>query len=168
MKLLVIRHGPAGDREAFAATGQPDDLRPLTERGRRKVRRAARGLRHQVGALDLVATSPLTRARETAAIVADRIGGPELVTLPELAPDAVPDALVPWLRGQAAEATVAVVGHEPHLGFLVGWLLTGRHASFVELRKGGACLLEFQDEPSAGGAVLLWALAPRQLRKLAP
>jgi phosphohistidine phosphatase len=166
MKLLVVRHGPAGDREEFAETGKPDDLRPLTDAGRKKVRRAARGLGKLVGSVDVLATSPLTRARQTAEIVAGRLGGVEAVTLSELSPEAAPDALVPWLHSQPAEATVAIVGHEPHLGFVVGWLLTGRHDSFVQLRKGGACLLEFDDPPAAGGAVLLWAMAPRHLRAL--
>jgi phosphohistidine phosphatase len=166
MKLLVVRHGPAGDRTEFAATGKPDDLRPLTDAGRKKVRRAARGLRALVGAVDVLAASPLTRARETAEILAGRLGGVEVATVTELSPETQPDALVPWLRAQDQGATVAVVGHEPHLGFLVGWLLTGRHASFVELKKGGACLLEFDDPPSAGGAVLVWAMAPRHLRAL--
>jgi len=166
MKLLVIRHGPAGDREAFAATGQPDDLRPLTGPGGRKVRRAARGLRSVVGDVDVLASSPLTRARQTAELLAGRLGGGEIVTLPELAPDASPDALVPWLQQQTAEGVVALVGHEPHLGFLVGWLLTGRHQSLIELKKGGACLLEFDGTPAPGDAMLLWALAPRHLRAL--
>jgi phosphohistidine phosphatase len=166
MKLLVVRHAVAEEREEFAATGKPDDLRPLTDTGRRKMRRAARGLRRLVPRLDVLAPSPLTRATQTAEIVAEAFHGIQVTPVDELAPDAVPDALVPWLRGQAPDATVAVVGHEPHLGFLVGWLLTGRHASFVELKKGGACLLEFDDPPAAGGATLLWALPPRQLRAL--
>jgi len=61
---------------------------------------------------------------------------------------------------------VAVVGHEPYLAFLAGWLLTGRHESFVELKKGGACLLEFDDPPAAGNATLVWSIAPAQLRTL--
>jgi phosphohistidine phosphatase len=166
MKLLVVRHGPAEDREAFAATGQPDDLRPLTQRGRRRTKRAARGLDTLVVGIDVLASSPLTRARQTAELLGERLGGGEIVTLPELAPDAPADALVPWLEQQTAEGVVALVGHEPHLGFLVGWLLTGRHDSFVELRKGGACLLEFDGAVAAGDAMLVWALAPRHLRAL--
>jgi phosphohistidine phosphatase len=167
MKLIVIRHAIAGDREEFARTGMPDALRPLTAEGRKRMRRGARGLRELVPRLDVLAASPLTRAVQTAEIVAAEYGGMACVNVPELAPEAVPDSLVPWLRGQGAGSSVAVVGHEPHLGFLVGWLLTGRHQSFVELKKGAACLLEFDDPPGAGNAVLRWALAPGQLRSLA-
>lgn len=166
MKLLVIRHAVAEDREEFALTGKPDSLRPLTDEGRRRMRRAARGLSRLVPRLDLLATSPLTRAAQTAEILAAAYDGVESETVTDLAPEAVPDSLVPWLRRQGAGATVAVVGHEPHLGFLLGWLLTGRHQSFVELKKGGAVLLDFDDPPAAGNATLLWALAPGQLRRL--
>lgn len=166
MKLIVIRHAIAEDREEFARTGRPDALRPLTDRGRRRMRRGARGLHRLVPRLDVLATSPLTRAAQTAEIVAAAYGGMESTPIPELAPESVPDSLLPWLRVQGVGDTVAVVGHEPHLGFLLGWLLTGRHQSFVELKKGAACLLEFDDPPAAGNAVLRWALAPGQLRRV--
>jgi phosphohistidine phosphatase len=165
MKLLVIRHAPAEDRAEFARTGLPDEHRPLTAEGRERMRRAARGLREAVPAIGVLAASHLVRAAQTAEIVAGRYGVP-VVTRRELAPEADPDALVPWLRDHGADETVAVVGHEPHLGFLVGWLTSGRHDSFVELKKGAACLLEFDEPPTAGGATLLWALAPAHLRAL--
>jgi len=167
MKLLVIRHGVAEDRDAFAATGLPDAQRPLTDDGRRKMRGAARGLARVVPRIDVLAASPLVRAAQTAEIVAKAYGGGvQTRTVEELSPERRPDELLGWLRGHPLEATVAVVGHEPHLGFLAGWLLTGRNDSFVDFRKGGAVLLEFDDPPSGGNAVLAWALTPRILRSL--
>jgi phosphohistidine phosphatase len=166
MRLLVVRHGLAGDREEFAFTGRPDSERPLTKEGRVKMRRTAAGLAKTLPELDLVATSPLVRAVQTAEVVADAFGGMELTIVDELSPERAPDDLLPWLRSHDPGNVIAVVGHEPHLGFLVGWLLTGRHESFVELKKGAACLLEFDDPPAAGGATLLWSLQPGQLRDL--
>ncbi|HEU4556598.1 MAG TPA: phosphohistidine phosphatase SixA [Longimicrobium sp.] len=166
MQLLVIRHGLAGDRDEFAFTGRPDSERPLTREGRVKMRRGAMGLRSILADLDLVATSPLVRAVQTAEVVADVFGGMQITTVDQLSPDHAPDDMLPWLRSHDPGTTIAVIGHEPHLGFLVGWLLTGRHESFVELKKGAAVLLEFDDPPSAGGATLLWALPPGHLRKL--
>ena len=165
MKLLVIRHAIAEEREEFAFTGRPDSERPLTKEGRDRMRRAAEGLANVVDSIDVLATSPYTRAAQTAAVVAEEMDVAP-VEVPELTPEHAPDDLLPWLRAQGDEATVAVVGHEPHLGFLVGWLLTGRHESFVELKKGAAVMLEFDDPPAAGNATLLWALAPAQLRAL--
>jgi phosphohistidine phosphatase len=166
MQLLVIRHGIAGDREEFAFTGRPDSERPLTREGRVKMRRAANGLATIVPDLDLVATSPLTRAVQSAEVVADAFGGMDLTIVDALSPENAPDDLLPWLRSHDPDACVAVVGHDPHLGFLIGWLLTGRHESFVELKKGGAALLEFQDPPAAGGATLHWTIFPAHLRRL--
>jgi len=166
MRLLVIRHGVAGDRDEFAFTGRPDAERPLTKDGREKMKRAAEGLRTEVKQLDLIASSPLVRAVQTAEILADVFGGKELATVDALAPERAPDDILPWLRSHDQELTIAVVGHDPHLSFLVGWLLTGRHESFVELKKGGMVMLEFEDPPVAGGALLHWSLTPGQLRRL--
>ncbi len=166
MDLLVIRHAIAEEREDFARTGKPDALRPLTDRGRRRMRRGARGLRRLVDRLDVLATSPLTRATQTAEIVASQYPSAAQETLHELEPEALPDTLLPFLQAQGQESAVAVVGHEPHLSTVVSWLLSGRTHSFVTLAKGGAVLLRFEDAPAPGGAALVWALAPGQLRKL--
>ena len=61
----------------------------------------------------------------------------------------------------------AVVGHEPHLGTLVTWLMTGIEESRVPLRKGAACLLEFPSRPEERTAQLHWALTASQLGRLA-
>ncbi|HKG91110.1 MAG TPA: histidine phosphatase family protein [Gemmatimonadaceae bacterium] len=173
MQLLVVRHAIAEDREEFARGGRDDSLRPLTREGRRKMRRAARGLRRVVPSIDVLATSPYARAEQTAWIVADAYGGrPEPLRVGELVPDAKPAAFVRWLRSlgpsvRAGDRTVAVVGHEPHLGELVTWLLAARGPSLIELKKGGACLLRLDDAaPGAGSATLRWALAPSHLRRL--
>jgi phosphohistidine phosphatase len=167
MKLLVIRHAIAEERDSFAATGAPDSQRPLTDDGRKKMRAGVRGLRELVSRIHVLATSPLLRAAQTAEIVAKEYGHDlQARTVEELSPERRPDELLGWLRTHQLGDTVAVVGHEPHLGFLVGWLLTGRNDSFVDFKKGGAVLLEFDDPPSGGNAVLAWALTPRILRSL--
>lgn len=167
MQLLVIRHAIARDREEFARTGQDDDLRPLTPEGRRRMRRAARGLRRVVPQLAVLASSPLVRAAQTAEVVAGAYGVPEWDTWPELAPGVAPGMLLDRLRSLHVQGgPVAVVGHEPDLGELVSWLLCGQTRSFVEMKKGGACLLEFGGAPEAERARLLWHLAPAHLRRL--
>ena len=62
MQLLVIRHAIAVEREDFARTGKDDRLRPLTDEGRKKMKQGAKGLRQLAPRIDLLATSPLTRA----------------------------------------------------------------------------------------------------------
>lgn len=167
MQVLVIRHAIAEDRERFARTGQDDGLRPLTARGRRRMRDGVRGLRGVSGRIDLLATSPLTRAAETARIVAAAYRGVKTVEVPHLRPDAPVQPLLKWLQEFRNTSRVALVGHEPQLGVFVSWLLTGLQESFVRLKKGGAVLVEFDDAVRAGRARLLWSLAPAQLRMLA-
>ncbi|CAA9444031.1 MAG: hypothetical protein AVDCRST_MAG64-4389 [uncultured Phycisphaerae bacterium] len=183
MRVLVIRHAIAEDSRAFAKTGREDGARPLTKEGRAKMRQGAAGLAKLVPRLDALATSPLARAIETAEIVAKAYaagagaagggtgtgGGAGPVRVQQVAaltPTKPVNALLHWLQGQPAVATVAVVGHEPHLGMFVSWLLTGLQDSFVELKKGSACLLELEKDVKPGRAKLLWALKPGQLREL--
>lgn len=168
MQLIVIRHAIAEERERFAATGKPDELRPLTDEGRRKMTRGAAGLRAVAPRLDAIAASPLVRAQETARIVAGVYGLGGVETSNALRPDTALTLFVSWLAAQNGERVIAVVGHEPHLGVLVTWLLTGIEDSRVVFKKGGACLLEFDERPHRGGARLLWSLTPGQLRDLAP
>lgn len=165
MELLVVRHAIAEDREAFARTGQEDDARPLTDAGRRRFEAAARGLHRLVDPIDVLATSPLARAIETGALLAAACGISRTIRLRELSPGAPPAALLRWLRGRGARATVALVGHEPHLSELVGVLLAGRPAGFVKLKKGGACLLALDGAPAPGRGELRWLLTPSQLRR---
>jgi phosphohistidine phosphatase len=168
MHLLVIRHAIAEDREVWAGTGEPDERRPLTADGRRKMRRIARGLHALVPSIGLLGASPLTRAAQTAEIVAAAYGGLDPLTIGALEPERAPSAFLSWLRDAApGHDAIAVVGHEPHLSGLTSWLLAERPgAPFVTLKKGAACLLRFDGEPHAGGARLEWLLQPRQLRQL--
>jgi phosphohistidine phosphatase len=166
MDLLVIRHAIAEDREAFAATGADDRMRPLTKEGKRKMRRGVRGLRLVAPRIDILASSPLLRALQTAEIVAGGYDDLAIDTVPELEPSREPGAPRVGLAARPASAVVAVVGHEPHLGRVVTWFLSGRRDARVELRKGAACLLSFAARPAPGKGVLRWALTPSQLRRL--
>jgi phosphohistidine phosphatase len=167
MELLVIRHGVAEERETFDATGQDDSLRPLTKEGRWKMERVAKGLRRLLPSVSLIATSPFTRALQTAKIVADAYGNVELEHLDALMPDGKPRAFMAWLRQRESDDRVAVVGHEPHLGSLVSFMLTGEAVEGrIVFRKGGACLLEFDDRPRMGKARLIWSLPPSVLRRV--
>lgn len=167
MKLLLLRHAVAEERAAFAASGKEDRLRPLTDDGRKKMRRTAEALVRLLPDLGLIATSPCVRARESAEILARACPEQPVVSeVADLAPDGSAAALLKFLQAQKALPLVACVGHEPNLSQLAGWLLTGTEKSFLELRKGGACLLEFSGRLAPGNGILLWHLTPSQLRSL--
>ena len=165
MQLLVIRHAIAMTREAFASLDTDDARRPLTHEGRRKMAAGAKGLCDLVPSLDVLASSPFVRAHQTAVIVAECFGEVPIVTTSTLEPDAPPDRFLTWLHSLEGDV-VAVVGHEPHLGMLVTWLLTGLEDSRLPLKKGGACLLDLAARPRKGEAMLKWALTPSQLRRI--
>src|SRR5215831_16802029 len=141
MKLLLIRHAIAEEREDFAKTGKDDRLRPLTDDGRKKMKQVARGLREVAPEIDLLATSPLTRAAQTGAIVDSVYGGLKEVEIDQLSPGAQPADFLRWLRKQKHE-TIAAVGHEPGISLLLSWLLTGGERRIFSFRKGGAALLD--------------------------
>ena len=164
MRVLIVRHAVAGTREAFAHSGKPDAERPVTAEGKKKMRRAARGLRRLAPDIDRLVTSPYRRAAQTARIVARAYERLEPVTLEHLVPDVEPPVVARWLRAQRGVDTVALVGHEPQLSTLASYLLTKNSEPILELEKGAACAI---DLPAAGRTgSLVWLLTAKQLRAL--
>jgi phosphohistidine phosphatase len=166
MQLIVIRHGDAGDSEAFSKTGKRDTERPLSKKGRKQMRSAAKGLRKIVRRADVIAASSLVRAAQTAKIVARRFRKADQETISALKPAASPESCEKWLLQQQDAERVMVVGHEPHLGRLVTWLVSGAEGSMVEFRKGGAALIEFDGAPGKGTGRLVWLMGPKELAAL--
>jgi len=164
MMLHVIRHGVA---EEVGPDGD-DRSRRLTPGGRRKMRRVAAGMRTLGLHFDIILTSPFVRAAQTAAIVAEVLGGPEPRELPALAQGVPPVETARALAAFARQEQVAIVGHEPGLGELVSLLLTGSPEGLrLVFKKGGVVTLEVQDPGRRTGATLRWMMTPRQLRRLA-
>ena len=153
MQLLLIRH-------AIAEDGAEDDARALTEKGRKRFEEVVRGLDALDLRLDLVLHSPKLRAVQTAELLAPLVDGEVQVT--GLLAEAPGQALLKHLRGEA----VAVVGHQPWLGELLGLLLTGetRHGAAFELKKGAVARLEGECAP--GAMRLMALLQPGALRKV--
>jgi phosphohistidine phosphatase len=165
MQLLLIRHAIAEDRFEFARTGKSDYYRPLTDRGRARMARGAAGLRTLVPEIDVLTTSPLTRAVQTAEILSATYDGLRVEHADSLA-SGDPRAFLDWLGECGPDDTIAAVGHEPHMSDWAAWLLTGGRHDFTVVKKGSAMLLEFPDPPGPGAALLHWFLAPAQLRRL--
>jgi phosphohistidine phosphatase len=161
MKVYVVRHAAAED----AGPGRGDAERRLTSEGRRDFEESVRGLAALGVRLDGIFTSPLVRARETAAILAATLPGPLPEVLDVLGPAGGIEAVLRALRGAADR--IAVVGHEPSLGHLVSLAATGVATDGMPLRKGGVACLAFPGTPRPKGATLSWLLTPKQLRRLA-
>lgn len=130
------------------------------------MRRAAKGLATLVPSVDVLATSPLVRAVQTAEIIAAVYDGVEAVETAVLTPGARPDDLVHWLLQQRPDSTLIVVGHEPSLSFHMSWLTAASRQGFFSFKKGGACMVRFFDGVEPGAGTLRWVLTAGQLRKL--
>jgi phosphohistidine phosphatase len=154
MRLYVIRHAIAAPKSKSV----PDAARPLTKKGRERFEEAARGLEALGARFDRLYHSPKLRAVETAELVASLVKRETRVTA-NLAKPPMPELLAEW-HGH----TVAVVGHQPYLGALVAWLVTGtrRGGPKFEMKKGAVIVLDGRPEP--GGMRLVESLPPRVLR----
>jgi phosphohistidine phosphatase len=162
MDLILFRHGKAEKRKDY--TG--DDLsRPLTDEGIQELILIAGWLRRHVPDAELIATSPLTRATQTAEIVAKELhtnSGPQIWT--ELAPGNDPESALMRLRSIPEERTIVVVGHEPDLSTLGAYVLTGRKVPIFTLSKGGLALLKDVIPGEAGSGTLSMLLPARLMR----
>jgi phosphohistidine phosphatase len=161
-ELYLIRHGVAEDR----GDAWPDDAkRPLTEEGTSRMRKAARGLSRLGVVFDIVMTSPLVRARQTAEIVAGGLAPrPVLVNLDSLAPDSGYAALMTDLEKHGRKPRIALVGHEPDIGELAARLIGSRRS--IEFKKGAICRIDVDEIPPNGPGQLRWFLTPKILLAL--
>jgi phosphohistidine phosphatase len=167
MNLYLLRHGiaVAPDDPTIEADGE----RPLTSKGIKRMRKAARGLRRLDISFSGVLTSPLVRARQTADIVAEVLGLQSHVEeISGLTPESSVDHLMFGLARFLDRDHLLLVGHEPLLSDAASFLLAGNEgAEFrVELKKGGLCRIEIDGVPPAKPGILHWLLTPKQLRLL--
>jgi phosphohistidine phosphatase len=165
MRLYLLRHGPAADRNAFPG---PDPDRPLTSEGRKQVRTVARALRSLDLEIDRILSSPYTRARDTAAIVAHTL---DLDQHPEFSDALCADVaaltlLAALTRLRPRPDNLLLVGHEPQLSQFASLLLSGQPDLNLTLKKAGlACLAVSRFKPHPCAA-LEWWLTPGQLARL--
>ena len=152
MRLLLIRHADAGDRDP--ALWPDDTQRPMSERGRKRHRRVARKLRRRELVPTLLLASPWLRAWQTAALTADTSGCPAPVGCPALASAPLLRALASAIGPATDNKLVALVGHEPWLGELASLLLTGdAHRLSINFPKSG--VLGLSAESLGAGAARL-------------
>lgn len=161
-ELYVIRHAVA---EARGDAWPDDNKRPLSEDGEARMRKAVRGLARMGVTLDVVLTSPLVRAKQTAEIVAAGLNPrPPIVTAESLAPGGAYGAIVSDLEKQSRRARIALVGHEPGIGELAARLVGSRHS--IEFKKGAVCRIDIDDLPPAGPGDLRWFMTTKMLRSI--
>lgn len=163
MRVFIVRHAPAEPSDA--AKWPNDRVRPLTKQGRKQFRRMARILA-KAGVLPTwIATSPYTRAQETAKIwvkVLSKKGttAPTLVSTDALAPEGNLNDLLELTRTQSAGATmVGWVGHSPDLEVFLARLV-GAPQARIHLAKGGVACVDFEEKLEEGAGELRWVVTP--------
>ena len=158
MKFYILRHGDAVEH------GDPrykENERPLTPKGIQRTKQLAHALREMEIQFDAMLSSPLTRARETAEIVARGLPG-KLELTDTLAPTGSMQKLVDRINTiRPAPESVLVVGHEPYLSGLISLLCTGGAGLPLKFKKGALCRLEIGLLTCGKCAVLDWLLQPR-------
>ncbi len=140
MRVYFLRHGRSVDAAEWRLD---DDLRPLTEEGLDLMRQEAAGLRRLGLVPELIVTSPLTRARQTAEIVARELGmSAALVEDERLALGFDRDQLVAIIDAHPGLESIMVVGHEPSFSATVAKLIGGGR---VQLKKGGLARVDIAE-----------------------
>lgn len=165
--LYLIRHGIAAERgEAY-----PNDCdRPLTEEGRRKTRQVAKRLATLGLRFDLLLTSPLVRARQTAEIFTETVGYDcPLEVSQELAPEGDFDAWLNWWKAwqqsktTSGDVALGLIGHEPDLSTWAEMLVWGDVRSVIVLKKAGVIGLAVPEPTSPVGSSILFLVIPPKL-----
>jgi phosphohistidine phosphatase len=166
MRIFLLRHAIAETRDPERYPADAD--RPLTREGKTRMARAARGMRALGLRFDLVLTSPLLRARQTARIVVATFRPrPPMHALKPLSPGGGAGGVFAALEPVPSDAAVLLVGHEPDLHRLAGAMTLEQRADMpVEFKKGGLCRIDFEGTPKPGHGRVVFLLTPKILRRL--
>jgi len=164
MLIYLIRHAIA---VPHGTPGVEEHDRPLTPDGVRKMHRNIRGLLRLGVKFDEIWTSPLVRARQTAELLADDMHFRKTIhDVDDLRPGADFTLLAHALGELGPKRRLALVGHEPDLGELATWLLTGLRSSAIQFKKGGAACIEADHFDPPSDNLLHWLLTPKQMARL--
>ena len=161
MNLYLMRHGLAIDRGTYVEDGD----RPLTALGKKKTAQVGEHLQKIGLEFDLIVTSPLVRARQTAEILHHQSLSRDLEISPDLAPEG---NLSRFLAGLAAYAksgaSLIAVGHQPDLGNWAEMLIYGQIKEAIVLKKAGIIGLQLPDTGDAiGNSQIFWLTSPKLL-----
>lgn len=166
MEIYLLRHGIAVER---GTRGFEDDFaRPLTPKGRRQLRKTATAIKKLASKFDLILSSPLLRAKQTAEIVAKGLKCQKRLRFTNaLAPGGLASILIRQLtREKDTPGKVLLVGHEPDMSRLISLLVAGNKGTQIDFKKGGLCKLEADALRDGQCATLVWLLTPKQMKMM--
>ncbi|MFM8719104.1 MAG: phosphohistidine phosphatase SixA [Chthoniobacterales bacterium] len=140
MTLYLLRHAEA---EALAAS---DHARRLTPKGEEQAERTGKFCRRPDVLPEVILSSPVTRALQTAKIVQKSFSDSELIEVPWAACGMDPDTARDELRAYAKLNAVMLVGHQPDLGHLAATLLGCDNAGSLHVRKSLLCAIDLSPD----------------------
>src|SRR5512135_2038430 len=152
MEIFVLRHGEAEE----TVKGLADRDRKLTARGKQDLKAVLKLARRAEVAPDLILTSPLRRAQETAAIAAEVLDSKRVVETRNLLPGASPELIWKEIGSDHQVEKILLAGHQPHLGSLIGLLLEAPVT--VDLKKSSLVRIEAQTGLGRPRGVLKWMI----------
>jgi phosphohistidine phosphatase len=160
MFVFIARHAWAGER---GDPRWPDDaLRELTADGIERYTRVVKSLADRGFEPEQIATSPYTRCRQTADIIARSVAGkPIVVELQALEPGSDLDAMIEWTNEQDG-SDVCWVGHSPDVEDLTAALISDGRAN-VRFAKGAVAAIEFSGTVETGAGELHWLTTAKSL-----
>ena len=163
MKLYIVRHGIAIDREDPKCP--PDPERYLTEEGIEKTKQVAEGVAELGAVADMLLSSPYVRAIQTAEIFAGALdySKQKIRRTDLLLPGAEISMLFRELAKDKQSSTVFVFGHAPHLDEVIAAAVGSKH-HLTSLKKAGVALIEMKRVSPPNGQIL-WLATPKLLRK---
>jgi len=167
IRIYIVRHGIAADPADFRG---PDESRPLTDKGRRRFRRAARAFARLGETVDLLLSSPLVRAVQTAEILAGALGVDAVEITDELKPSQSAEAILRAIGPRLSDGQGAMlVGHDPHVSRLLAHAadLSAVEGARIHFRKGSIVRIDVGALPSARPAQARWWMRPKS-RELRP
>jgi phosphohistidine phosphatase len=162
IRLYLVRHGIALERDEHPEV--PDESRPLTAKGRLRFRRASRAFARLGESVDLLFTSPLVRAVQTAELLAGALKQADVLCIESLRPSAPPDQLLQELVKKAKGAqSIALVGHDPQMTQLLALVgdVPKAEAARLDFRKGAIVRVDVGELPSARPSEPKWWLKPK-------
>ena len=163
MVIYFLRHANAGQKQ-FSNPAK-DEKRPIDKAGELQSHDVGRALAAVGVTANVVISSPLTRAVQTANIVAREIGYEEKIALDDaLRPEASFEQFRALLSRHKDKAVIMVVGHDPSMTQFVNRVLSGgRTMGAIEMKKGGVAKVQTE---LRGPAVLRWCMTPKVVQRI--
>lgn len=160
MNVYFLRHASAGKSYPDPVE---DERRPLDEEGVEQAKLMGRVLKSMEIEVDVIVTSPLTRAKQTAKLAAQAMDCEERVTTDDaMRPDASYEDFQQLLKKYETSDSMVVVGHNPSQAEFLNRLVNGYEETRIELKKGAAAKVEVKD----GESTLCWLITPKVVSQI--